>query len=45
MRAGSLIAAGPLGEVITSENVSACFDVPVTVGRDDGRWWSRAVSP
>jgi iron complex transport system ATP-binding protein len=42
MRAGSLIAAGPLSEVITSENVSACFDVAVTVGCTDGRWWSRA---
>jgi iron complex transport system ATP-binding protein len=44
VRAGSMIAAGPLAEVITSENVSACFDVPVTVGCSDGRWWSRAVS-
>ncbi len=44
MRGGSLIAAGPLGEVITSEHVSACFDVPVTVGNSDGRWWSRAIS-
>jgi iron complex transport system ATP-binding protein len=44
VRAGSIIAAGPLGQVITSKNVSACFDVPVTVGCDDGRWWSRAVS-
>ena len=44
VRAGSLIAAGPLDEVITSEHVSACFDVAVTVGCNDGRWWSRAVS-
>ncbi len=44
VRAGSIIAAGPLAEVITSQNVSACFDVPVTVGCSDGRWWSRAVS-
>lgn len=44
MRAGSIIAAGPLAEVITSKNVSACFDVPVTVGCSEGRWWSRAVS-
>jgi iron complex transport system ATP-binding protein len=44
VRAGSIIAAGPLAQVITSRNVSACFDVPVTVGCNDGRWWSRAVS-
>jgi iron complex transport system ATP-binding protein len=42
VRAGSLVAAGPLSDVITSENVSRCFDVAVTVGCDDGRWWSRA---
>jgi iron complex transport system ATP-binding protein len=43
VRAGSLIASGPLSDVITSENVSTCFDVAVTVGCDDGRWWSRAL--
>jgi hypothetical protein len=31
-----------LPEVVTSERVSACFEVGVTVGCDDGRWWSRA---
>jgi iron complex transport system ATP-binding protein len=43
MRGGALIAAGALRDVITSENVSACFGVAVTVGCNDGRWWSRAV--
>jgi iron complex transport system ATP-binding protein len=42
VREGRLMAAGRLDEVVTSERVSTCFDVPVTVGRDDGRWWSRA---
>ena len=41
--AGPLIASGPLSDVITSENVSTCFGVAVTVGCDDGRWWSRAI--
>jgi iron complex transport system ATP-binding protein len=44
MRAGRLIASGPLADVITSQHVSACFDVTVAVGCSDGRWWSRAVS-
>jgi len=44
MRAGRLIAAGPLGVVITSQHVSACFDLTVAVGCSDGRWWSRAIS-
>ncbi|HEX3333165.1 MAG TPA: ATP-binding cassette domain-containing protein [Acidimicrobiales bacterium] len=43
MRGGTLLTAGSLGEVITSENVSACFGVAVAVGCADGRWWSRAL--
>jgi iron complex transport system ATP-binding protein len=42
VRQGKLVAAGPLARVITSSLVSACFDVDVTVGQRDGRWWSRA---
>jgi iron complex transport system ATP-binding protein len=42
VRGGAMIAAGPLRDVITSAHVSACFDVPVTVGQTAGRWWSRA---
>jgi iron complex transport system ATP-binding protein len=44
MREGRLIAAGPLRDVITSQHVSACFDVAVAVGCSDERWWSRAIS-
>ena len=36
-------ASGRLPDVVTSERVSACFGVTVTVGCTDGRWWSRAV--
>ncbi len=43
MRAGTLMAAGALRQTITSENVSGCFGVAVTVGCSDGRWWSRAT--
>jgi iron complex transport system ATP-binding protein len=43
VRGGNLMRAGVLREVITSENVSACFGVEVTVGCNDGRWWSRAT--
>jgi len=42
VRQGRLAAAGPLAEVLTSALVSSCFDVAVTVGQRDGRWWSRA---
>jgi iron complex transport system ATP-binding protein len=40
---GALVASGPLAEVVTSARVSACFEVAVTVGCTDGRWWSRAT--
>jgi iron complex transport system ATP-binding protein len=40
---GELVASGPLSEVVTSARVSACFGLSVTVGRTDGRWWSRAA--
>jgi iron complex transport system ATP-binding protein len=43
VRDGRLLAAGPLDEVLTSAAVSRCFGLEVTVGRDNGRWWSRAV--
>jgi iron complex transport system ATP-binding protein len=43
VRQGALMAAGPLCDVVTSERVSACFGVPVTVGCTAGRWWSRAT--
>ena len=43
VRGGELMAAGPLRDVITSERVSACFDMPITVGHIAGRWWSRAT--
>jgi iron complex transport system ATP-binding protein len=42
VRQGRLVAAGPLEDVITSSLVSRCFDVAVSVGQRDGRWWSRA---
>jgi iron complex transport system ATP-binding protein len=42
VRQGKLVAAGPLEDVITSSLVSTCFDIAVTVGQRDGRWWSRA---
>ena len=43
VRDGRLVTAGPIDEVLTSDAVTACFGLSVTVGRDDGRWWSRAA--
>ena len=41
VRAGRLVAAGAADAVLTSEAVSACFDVDVVVERTDGRYWAR----
>jgi iron complex transport system ATP-binding protein len=43
MRGGQMVAAGGLSDAITSDAVSRCFGIAVTVGCTDGRWWSRAV--
>jgi iron complex transport system ATP-binding protein len=40
---GAFVSAGRLPEIVTSERVSACFGVTVSVGCTDGRWWSRAT--
>jgi iron complex transport system ATP-binding protein len=40
---GRIQRCGPVAEVLTSAAVSRCFSVAVDVGRDGGRWWSRAT--
>lgn len=43
LRDGRLVAAGPVDGVLTTELVSAAFDHPIRVRRDDdGRWHARA---
>lgn len=37
LRGGQLMAAGSLAEVVTSEQLSACFDTPLRVHRVEGR--------
>ena len=38
LRAGRVLAAGPVGDVLTTELASACFGHPVAVNRRAGRW-------
>ncbi|MER5629887.1 ABC transporter ATP-binding protein [Streptomyces nitrosporeus] len=38
LRGGRRLAAGPVGETLTGELVSACFGHPVRLFRDEGRW-------
>ena len=38
---GRAVAAGPVDDVLTSENVTAAFDHPIDVRHHDGRWGAR----
>ena len=39
---GSVLVAGPVSEVVTSETISEAFRHPIDVSHDDGRWSARA---
>jgi iron complex transport system ATP-binding protein len=41
LRAGRVVAAGPLDETITDEHLSATFDVPLVVEHSGDRWTAR----
>jgi iron complex transport system ATP-binding protein len=38
LRGGRILAAGTVGDVLTSELASACFDHPIAITRQAGRW-------
>jgi iron complex transport system ATP-binding protein len=42
LRRGEVVAQGPMDSVLTSENLSATFDLPLTVSLADGRYTARA---
>ena len=44
LKGGRLVAAGPVDETLTAENLSATFDLPLALSRSDGRWAARARS-
>ncbi|MGH3443893.1 MAG: ABC transporter ATP-binding protein [Nocardioidaceae bacterium] len=41
LRGGSVVAAGPLEQVLTEEVVSATFGMPMRLRHEDGRWSAR----
>ena len=43
LRAGRVFAAGPIDEVLTADNLSGTFDVPLSLDRQDGRWSAHAT--
>jgi iron complex transport system ATP-binding protein len=41
LRRGQVVASGPLDTVISNENLSLAFELPIIVERGDGRVWAR----
>ena len=41
MREGRTVASGPLPQVITEENLSRTFGMPLMLSHQDGRWAAR----
>jgi iron complex transport system ATP-binding protein len=44
LREGKVVASGLLGAVMTDDNLSTTFGVPVAVERSHGRWFARATT-
>ncbi|MEV0849804.1 ATP-binding cassette domain-containing protein [Streptomyces sp. NPDC049954] len=44
LRGGRTLASGPVGEVLSSERISACFGHPVTLEHREGRWSVRTAA-
>jgi iron complex transport system ATP-binding protein len=43
LRKGTVLAAGPVGEVFSERNLSRCFGLPLIVERHASRWSARAA--
>lgn len=43
MHHGRIVAAGPIEDTLTSDNLSRAFDTPLVVDRRDGRWTARGA--
>lgn len=41
LRAGTVLAAGPIGQTLTEEALSDCFGLPVALEHRHGRWTAR----
>ena len=42
---GRVVAAGPLAETLTADNLTEAFGAPITLTSDDGRYAARAAKP
>lgn len=44
LKSGQIIASGPIGEVITSENLTQAYEMPITVTANNNRFSANAVA-
>jgi iron complex transport system ATP-binding protein len=44
LRRGEVVAQGKVDEVFTPEHLGHCFGLPLTVDRQNGRWYARAAA-
>ncbi|HET8928705.1 MAG TPA: ATP-binding cassette domain-containing protein, partial [Microbacterium sp.] len=44
LRDGGVVAAGPIAETLTAQNLTDTFGMPITLSEDDGRYAARARS-
>ena len=44
LRAGRVVASGPIDDVLTADNLSTAFDIRVRLVTEDGRWRSWAAA-
>jgi iron complex transport system ATP-binding protein len=45
LKGGNIVAAGPLRETLTAENLTKTFDLELSLAEADGRWTARAIQP
>ena len=43
LKEGNIVAAGPLRETLTAENLTKTFDIELALVEADGRWAARAL--
>lgn len=45
LREGAIVAAGPIADTLTSQNLTRTFGLPLVVEEKSGRWSARALDP
>jgi iron complex transport system ATP-binding protein len=44
LKSGSVIASGPIGTVVTSENLTTAYEMPINVAVTNNRFTANAIS-